>query len=117
VDSAKHAEHSSSELTEGHEGIRERRGFRVKNGFAEPLVDYVSVVEHALKQRPQRLQIQQSFRDVEDQHARRPIEPLSPDKARVEEGADRHAPDPCKEGTAADWVQITHATSPFESVI
>ena len=74
MDAAEHAEHSSSELTKRRESIGESRGFRIKDSFAEPLVDHGGVAKYALEQRPQRLEIQQAFRDVKDQHARRPIE-------------------------------------------
>src|SRR5271165_3616972 len=104
MDAAKHAKHSSSKLTKGRESIGEGRGLRIKNTLAEPPVDHGAVAEYALEQRPQHLEIQQAFRDVKDQHARRPIERLSPDRRRVEKGSERGGSDPCKHGTAADMM-------------
>ena len=100
MDTAKHAEHSSSKLAKGHESIGQGRGLRKKNGFAESLVDHGAVAEYALKQRSQHPEIKQAFRDVQDQHARRPIERLSADRRWVEKGAERGGPDPCEAGAA-----------------
>ena len=52
MDPPEHAEYSSSKLTKGREGIGEGRGLRIKNGFAEPLVDHGAVTKYALEQRP-----------------------------------------------------------------
>ena len=81
MDAAQHAEHSGSKLTKRRESIGEGGGLRIKDGFAEPLVHHGAVAEHALEQGPQRLKIEQAFRDIKDKHARRPIERLSPDSA------------------------------------
>jgi hypothetical protein len=114
MNAAKHAEHSGSKLTKGRESIGDSRGLRIKNGFAEPVVDHRAVTKHALEQRPQHLEIKQAFRDVKDQHTRRPIERLSPDQGGVETGGEWSDPDSCKDGTAADMIKITHKTAPFE---
>jgi hypothetical protein len=114
MDAAKHAEHSGSELTKGHKSIGESRGLRIKNGLAEPLVDHGAVAKYALKQRPQHLEIKQAFRDVKDQHARRPIERLGANQWSVERGDERGGPDPGKDGAAADMMNVTHDATPFE---
>jgi hypothetical protein len=74
MDAAKHAEHSSSKLTKRRESIGEGRDLGIKNSFAEPLVDHGGIAKYALEQRLQRLEIQQAFRNVKDQHAGRPVE-------------------------------------------
>jgi hypothetical protein len=69
-----------------------------------------------LEQRPQHLEIEQGFRNVKDKNAWRPIECLSPDRYRVAKAGEGDGSDPCKDGAAADVINMAHKATPFGGV-